>query len=46
VVAANKKVQSTSTARLTTACGRNSRSRHRNDLRGQTALPKQTQQNR
>jgi hypothetical protein len=46
VVVANKKVQSTSTARLTTTCGRNSRSRHRNDLRGQTALPKQTQQNR
>ena len=46
VVVANKQAQSTSTDRLTTACGRNSRSRHRNDLRSQTALPKQTQQNR
>jgi hypothetical protein len=45
-VVANKQAQSTSTERLTTACGRNSRSRHRTDLRSQTTLPKQTQQSR
>jgi hypothetical protein len=45
-VVANKQAQSTSTDRLTTACGRNSRSRHRTDLRSQTTLPKQTQQSR
>ena len=43
-MAANKQAQSTSTDRLTTACGRNSRSRDRTDLRSQTTLPKQTQQ--